>query len=246
MSNSKNIDWDDVIKKEARGSDDEDLGEVKEIDEDYVLVQKGLINKEKFYIPKNMAESYDGSVLRFNISKEEVRNRYMGESPPVADQYSSSYKNADLTEKDTENIPKETDSRVPLIEERVNVSKRESTEEATVTKEPVTQTKTVEVPVTHEEVTIEKRPPKDRKYTSITSESPVESKTEIKIPLKREEVEVTKQPYVKEEVVVKKKPVTETRQVNEEVRSEEVRSETVGTPGEKTIEEEGIKEQEKE
>ena len=240
MSNSNNIDWDDVIKKEARGSNDEDLGEVKEIDGDYVLVQKGLINKEKFYIPKNMAESYDGNVLRFNISKEEVRNRFMGDSPPVADQYSSSYENADVTEKDTANVSKETDSRVPLIEERVNLSKRESTEEATVTKEPVTQTKTVEVPVTHEEVTIENRPPKDRKYTSITSESPVESKTEIKIPLKREEVEVTKQPYVKEEVVVKKKPVTETRQV-----SEEVRSETVGTPGEKTIEE-GIKEQEKE
>ena len=240
MSNSNNIDWDDVIKKEARGSDDEDLGEVKEIDEEYVLVQKGLINKEKFYIPKNMAESYDGSVLRFNISKEEIRNRFMGDSPPVADQYSSSYENADVTEKYTANVSKETDSRVPLIEERVNVSKRESTEEATVTKEPVTQTKTVEVPVTHEEVTIEKRPPKYRKYTSITSESPVESKTEIKIPLKREEVEVTKQPYVKEEVVVKKKPVTETRQVNEEVRSE-----TVGTPEEKTIEE-GIKEQEKE
>jgi uncharacterized protein (TIGR02271 family) len=239
MSNSNNIDWGDVIKKEARGSNDEDLGEVKEIDGDYVLVQKGLINKEKFYIPKNMVESYDGSVLRFNISKE-VRNRFMGDSPPVADQYSSSYENADVTEKDTANVSKETDSRVPLIEERVNVSKRESTEEATVTKEPVTQTKTVEVPVTHEEVTIEKRPPKDRKYTSITSESPVESKTEIKIPLKREEVEVTKQPYLKEEVVVKKKPVTETRQVNEEVRSEES-----GTPGEKTIEE-GIKEQEKE
>ena len=245
MSNSKNIDWDDVIKKEARGSDDEDLGEVKETDGDYVLVQKGLINKEKFYIPKNMAESYDGNVLRFNISKEQVRKRFMGDSPPVADQYSSSYRDADvIREKDTENVSKETDTRVPLIEERVNVSKRESTEEATVTKEPVSETKTVEVPVTHEEVTIEKRPPKDRKYTSITSESPVESKTEIKIPLKREEVEVTKQPYVKEEVVVKKKPVTETRQVSEEVRSEEVRSEEVIAPGDKTIEE-GIKEQEK-
>lgn len=240
MSNSKNIDWDDVIKKEARGSDDEDLGEVKETDGDYVLVQKGMINKEKFYIPKNMAESYDGNVLRFNISKEQARNRFMGDSPPVADQYSSSHGDADVREKDTENVSKETDTRVPLIEERVNVSKRESTEEATVTKEPVTETKTVEVPVTHEEVTIEKRPPKDRQYTSITSESPVESKTEIKIPLKREEVEVTKQPYVKEEVVVKKKPVTETRQVSEEVRSEEVIA-----PGDKTIEE-GIKEQEKE
>ena len=240
MSNSKNIDWDDVIKKEARGSDDEDLGEVKETEGDYVLVQKGMINKEKFYIPKNMAESYDGNVLRFNISKEEVRNRFMGDSPPVADQYSSSYRDADVREKDTENVSKETDTRVPLIEERVNVSKRESTEEATVTKEPVTETKTVEVAVTHEEVTIEKRPPQDRKYTSITSESPVESKTEIKIPLKREDVEVTKQPYVKEEVVVKKKPITETRQVSEEVRSEEV-----STLGEKNIEEE-VKGQEKE
>ncbi|MDQ4057319.1 MAG: YsnF/AvaK domain-containing protein [Thermoproteota archaeon] len=243
MSNSNNIDWDDVIKKEARGSDDEDLGEVKETDGDYVIVQKGMINKEKFYIPKNMAESYDGSVLRFNISKEEVRNRFMGDSPPVADQYSSSsspYRDTDVRDKDTANISKETDTRFPLIEERVNVSKRQSTEEATVSKEPVTETKTVEVPVTHEEVTIEKRPPMDRKYTSITSESPVESKAEIKIPLKREEVEVTKQPYVKEEVVVKKKPVTETRQV-----SEEVKSETVGTTGEKTIEE-GIKEQKKE
>ena len=242
MSNSKNIDWDDVIKKEARGSDDEDLGEVKETDGDYVIVQKGMINKEKFYIPKNMAESYDGSVLRFNISKEEVRSRFMGDSPPVADQYSSSsssYRDTDVRDKDTANVSKETDTRVPLIEERVNVSKRESIEEAAVTKEPVTETKTVEVPVTHEEVTIEKRPPQDRKYTSITSESPVQSKTEIKIPLKREEVEVTKQPYVKEEVVVKKKPVTETREV-----SEEVKSETVSNTEEKTIEE-GIKEQEK-
>ena len=235
MSNSNNIDWDDVIKKEARGSDDEDLGEVKETDGDYVIVQKGVINKEKFYIPKNMVESYDGSVLRFNVSKEEVRNRFMGESPPVADQYSSpssSYRDTDVRDEDTANVSKETDTRVPLIEERVNVSKRESTEEATVTKEPVAETKTVEVPVTHEEVTIEKRPPMDRKYTSITSESPVETKTEIKIPLKREEVEVTKQPYVKEEVVVKKKPITETRQV-----SEEVKTETLSNTGEKTIEE---------
>ena len=38
VSNSKNIDWNDVVKKEARGSDDEDLGEVQETGQDYVLV----------------------------------------------------------------------------------------------------------------------------------------------------------------------------------------------------------------
>ena len=47
MSNSKNIDWNEVIKKEARGSDNEDLGEVQETGQDYVLVQKGIDEQEK-------------------------------------------------------------------------------------------------------------------------------------------------------------------------------------------------------
>jgi uncharacterized protein (TIGR02271 family) len=225
MSDLKDIDWDDVIKKEARGSDDEDLGEVLETGHNYVLVQKGIINKEKFYIPKNMVESYDGSVLRFNIAKDEVKSRFMRDSPPTGNEYSSSYKNMDVTaeeEQDKSNVSQDTAARVPVMEERLNVSKEESTEDATVTKEPVTETKTIEIPVTHEEITIEKRPPRDRKYTSISSENPVESKTEIKIPLKKEEVEVIKQPYVKEEVVVKKNPVTKTQQVTEQVRSEKV------------------------
>jgi uncharacterized protein (TIGR02271 family) len=221
MSNSNNINWNDVIKKEARDSDDEDLGEVQETGQDYVLVQKGMIHKEKFYIPKNMVKSYDGGVLRFDISKEEVKNRYMRDSPPIAEEYSSSSYRQEEDKSDS-NVSRETDTRIPLIEERLNVSKEESTEEATVTKEPITETKTVEVPVTHEEITIEKRPPRDRKYTSISAESPVESKTEIKIPLKKEEVQVTKQPYVKEEVVVNKKPLTKTQQVDEQVRGEKI------------------------
>jgi hypothetical protein len=53
MSSSSSIDWSDVIKKEARGSGDEDLGEVQEVGQDYVLVQRGMINKDKFYIPKD-------------------------------------------------------------------------------------------------------------------------------------------------------------------------------------------------
>ena len=44
-SRTSNIDWNDVIKKEARGSGDEDLGEVQETGQDYVLVQSGMINK---------------------------------------------------------------------------------------------------------------------------------------------------------------------------------------------------------
>ena len=72
---STDIEWDEVIKKEARGTNDEDFGEVQDIQGNYVLVQKGIIDKEKFYIPKDQAESYDGDVLRFRISQQEL-NQY--------------------------------------------------------------------------------------------------------------------------------------------------------------------------
>jgi uncharacterized protein (TIGR02271 family) len=90
---------------------------------------------------------------------------------------------------------------VPITEERLDASKRESTREATITKEPVTETKTVEVPVTHEEISVERRPASGSTATT-APERPVQSKTETKVPLKQEEVRVTKQPYVKEEVSV--------------------------------------------
>lgn len=53
-----------------------------------------------------------------------------------------------------------------------------------------------------------------------TDEKPVETRTEIKIPVKKEEIESTKQSCVKEEVIAKKKPVMETQSVTEEVTSE--------------------------
>jgi uncharacterized protein (TIGR02271 family) len=173
-------------------------------------VQKGLISKEKFYIPKYLVEGYDGNTLWFKVSEEEAKNSFLKDSAPTADEYSR-YKTSD--------VPSDIETKIPVIEERLNVQKRESSREATITKEPVTEKKTVEVPVTHEEVTIERRPAGE---TTTATEGPVQSNEEVKVPLKKEEVDVTKQPYVKEEVSVKKKPVTETRRVSEEVRSERV------------------------
>ena len=213
-SRTSNIDWNDVIKKEARGSGDEDLGEVQETGQNYVLVQRGIINKEKFYIPKAMVESYDGDVLRFSISEDDAKSRFLRDSPPS----SSSSANEGLAA-----ARKAEETTVPITEERLDASKRESTREATITKEPVTETKTVEVPVTHEEISVERRPASGSTTTSTAAERPVQSKTETKVPLKQEEVQVTKQPYVKEEVSVKKKPVTETRTVTDKVTREKVK-----------------------
>jgi uncharacterized protein (TIGR02271 family) len=218
-SGSSSIDWYDVTKKEARGSNDEDLGEVQEVSQNYVLVQRGILNKEKFYIPRDLAESYDGTLLRFRISKEDAETRFLRDSPPGEEE--TSMPKRDKTVRgggETE----EEDTTVPLTEEKLDVSKRASTREATVTKEPVTDTKTVEVPVTHEEISVERRPASGDTTRTAAAEGPVQSRTETKVPLKKEEVEVTKKPYVKEEVVVKK-PVTETRRVSDEVTTEKVK-----------------------
>ena len=207
---SNNIDWNDVIKKEARGTNDEDFGEVQDIQGNYVLVQKGIIDKEKFYIPKDQAESYDGDVLRFRISQEDL-DQYQHEPPSIWD--SDSAQETTTYERDTTE-----EERIPLSEERLDVSKKSQENQARVTKKPVTERKTVEVPLTREEVSIERRPASGQ----TEAQSPIQSEEEITIPLKREEAQVSKKPYVKEEAVIKKKAYTDTKEITEDVTSEEL------------------------
>ena len=196
---NSNIEWNDVLKKEARGIDDEDLGEVQEVQGKYVLVQKGIINKEKFYIPKDQAESYDGDVLRFRISQEDL-NQYQHEPPSIWD--SDNTQETTTDERDTD------EERIPLTEERLEVSKRNQENQATITKKPITETKRVEVPLTREEISVERRPPSGQ----TEAQSPIQSEKDIKIPLKREKAKVSKKPYVKEEAVIKKKAFTDTKE----------------------------------
>ena len=75
MSNN-NIDWNDVIKEEARGINDADLGEVQEIRLDNVITKAGVVDKEVYSIPKNLVERYDGHNLWFRVTKEDAENVY--------------------------------------------------------------------------------------------------------------------------------------------------------------------------
>src|SRR5215210_4280032 len=138
MSNTnESIAWDDAIKKEARGAvDDSDFGEVQEVGQQYVLTQKGMVSKQKYYIPKYLVQGFDGDTLWFNASENDLEG-WKRDSPPDNNEYNR-YKTS-------EEVPAEVETRIPLIEERLNVSKHTSTSEATITKEPVTETKTVEV-----------------------------------------------------------------------------------------------------
>jgi hypothetical protein len=65
--------WDDVIKKEARGIDDYDLGEVHDVDSNIVVTKKGVVDKDKFYLPKSRAVRFDGHKVWFNVTKDEAK-----------------------------------------------------------------------------------------------------------------------------------------------------------------------------
>ena len=90
----------------------------------------------------------------------------------------------------------------------VHLQKKKVIELATVVKEQVRETKQMDVSLTHEQMVLKRNPITESRRTD---EKPVETRTEIKIPLKKEVIEGTKKTYVKEGVIVKKKPVTGTQ-----------------------------------
>src|SRR5918995_4744334 len=205
------VNWDRIIHKNVRTLDNQDMGKVIAVpnDEDTIIISSQS-GGEQYKIPRSFVSGFNGAEVLLNVTAYKI--------------ISSSYKvdNASVYEAKPSDIIAEErqqeETTVPLIEEQLNVSKKTSTTQYTITKEPVTEKKTIEVSVTHEELVVEKRPAKD----SSSAQGPVKSKTEIKVSLNREEVEVTKKPFVKEEVVVKKKPVTETRTVSDTVTSERI------------------------
>ncbi|HEY6589314.1 MAG TPA: DUF2382 domain-containing protein [Nitrososphaeraceae archaeon] len=241
VSKFDEIPWNEIIKKEARGIDNSDFGEIQSVDSEYVLTQKGIIDKEFFSFPKNFAQGYDGDRVWLKVTEEEARNSYLQNPPNIKlDQGESSNNMIEKTETNDDdnslsNIKEEKEEVIPLMAEKLDIAKTEVEDEVIITKEPVKDTKTEQIPVMHEELTIEIRPVINDPSSSSSSYNnnsieqkkeilkPVENKINIRIPLKREEVEVSRTPYVKEEIVVKKKPVTETRTVTEEIITEKVK-----------------------
>ena len=211
------VNWDRIIHKNIRTLDNQGMGKVITVpnDEDTIIISSQS-GSEQYKIPRSSVSGFNGSEVLLNETAYKISSSYRVDKASAYQAKPSDI----ITKKRPQQEEEET--TVPLIEERLNVSKKTSATQYTITKEPVTEKKTIEIPVTHEEIIVEKRPPKDSSSSS-SVQGPVKSKTEIKIPLMREEAEVTKEPFVKEEVAVKKKPVTETRTVSDTVTKERIK-----------------------
>lgn len=101
--------------------------------------------------------------------------------------------------------------------------------EARLRKEVHTTNQTVEVPVTREELVVERVAGTGQQATG----NPSFQEQEVRIPLSEERASVEKQPVVREEVRVGKKPVTDVERKSEQVRNEELKVEQ-NVPNRKT------------
>ena len=109
---------------------------------------------------------------------------------------------------------------VQLYGEVLRVHKdRVSSGEVRIRKDVVTTTQTVQVPVTREELVVERVPVAGQQ---VASGANFEGE-EIRIPLTEERAVVEKQPVVREEVRIGKRDVTTVESFDEQVRSEELK-----------------------
>ncbi len=114
---------------------------------------------------------------------------------------------------------------IQLVGEILRVHKeRVQKGEARLRKEVVTETQHVEVPVSREELVIERTPVEGRE----TETQVGAGEKEIRVPLSEEQVRVEKKPVVREDVRVGKEQVQDKKRIDDTVRHEELRTEREG------------------
>jgi hypothetical protein len=114
--------WTMLKGKKVKSNDGKDVGEIKEVSQNFLRLEKGTVKKDKFWIPKYVADAYDGKVLWLLISEEEILGKYHHGAEPPGDQYArdfESFKSTPYGQKAT--YSPDFDQNVRVVEEYKNV-----------------------------------------------------------------------------------------------------------------------------
>ena len=90
-SEGPTIVWVKLKGKKVKSNDGKDVGEIKEVTQNFLRLEKGTIKKDKFWIPKFVADAYDGKALWLLISEEDILRKYHHRSEPPVDQYAQDF-----------------------------------------------------------------------------------------------------------------------------------------------------------
>ena len=179
---------------------------------------------EKTYVDRTKGESFEHYTPAYKYAADAAQTKYAGKSyHEVETHLQSDYEKTDHAktmgwDKAKHAVKDAYDRTIQLREEKLNVGKEKvQTGEASVRKEVHTEQKTITVPVEREELVIERHAV--HSGTAVHGDIKAE---EIRIPLKEERVNVSKETVVKEEVSVGTKKVQGEQTVGAEVKREEL------------------------
>ncbi len=221
---TQRMDWSGRLHRgmEVLDTDGDKVGKVDDVRTDgdaYIGVKTGVLGMGTYwYVPMSAIKDVDpeADCVSLNVQEQDIDQMAWTE-PPRGEPTTASGWAA------TAQAPVE-ERTVHLREEELQARKQPvETGEVRVSKEIITENRTVEVPVTREEVVVEHHPI-DRQAAA----RPVDEGEEIRIPVREERVTVEKQPVVTGEVSVRKEPIQETRTVAGDVSHEELRVEREG------------------
>lgn len=175
---------------------------------------KAFFGRENTRLHETSLADYRDSILDGNVLvlvdddmlPESLTDHF--DSTYSVDMDNTAYLNNDVTDENT----------IRLREEQMDVSKHQvETGKAIIHKRVVEDTKTIEVPVRHEEIVIE------RTTLSGNDVNGADFKDEtITIPVMEEQVEVTKHPVMTGEIHISKRDVENVEQVSASLRREEL------------------------
>ena len=208
------------------GSDGEKIGDVAGLADNYFVIEKGFLFTTDIYVPMSAVSGVTEDGVTLSMTKDEVENSDWSNQPEddLGDRTSDNY----VAETDTGFATRDTgyadtDAATDVDrdvlerrEERLTVDKQaEKAGEVRVGKHVVEEQQAVDVPVTREEVTIDRR--------SVDRPAGGEAFTEdsIDVPVYEERVEASKEARVVEELEVGKTATTDTQRVQDTVRREE-------------------------
>jgi uncharacterized protein (TIGR02271 family) len=182
----------------------------------YFNVDAGFLGTTEYYVPFSAITDVNDEEIVLNVRKDEVETMGWNQRPEeTSTETSSRMHGMGDTQRTVELREEELHARTTPVQ----------TGAVHLGKDVVEEERTMNVPVSREEVYIERQPVDRRPADQPISEA---DSTTIRVPVSEERVELEKKPVVYEEVGVGKRVTQETRQVSDTVRREELRVENEG------------------
>lgn len=80
------IPWEEVIHKHVRASDNEDIGDVERVGNEFIVVRQGVAKIHLYYIPKSYINRYDGSSLWISVPSGLISAKFERDNEPTPEE----------------------------------------------------------------------------------------------------------------------------------------------------------------